>query len=322
MLVSIIIPIYKVEAYILDCLSSVYAQKYNKIEIILVDDCSPDNSMLIAEPMIEELKKKYQIQIVRHEINKGLSAARNSGIKVATGDYIFFLDSDDELTCECICLMVDLINCSEEVVDFVVSGIYILGSNDTYPVLSNNCLNSTSEILSDFFEKKWPVMAWNKLIRRSLFVEESLWFEEGVLHEDELFSFILASRSKRMLATKEKTYIYKIRTSGSITSNIGLRNYESILRINMYRYQFIDEYIFKKLKIYSSMSFIIHTTFDFYHSVQNNACLRNDDRKRLLNQHFDLFFKCLRVNKKLSLFEYKRILLIIRYSFCLRFGKQ
>lgn len=322
MLVSIIVPIYNVEAYILDCLSSIYLQKYNELEVILVDDCSPDNSMLTAEGMIEQLKNKYQVKVVTHEINKGLSAARNSGVKVATGDYIYFLDSDDELTPECIGILVDLVNSSDQVVDFAVSGIQTIGSSCSYPVLSASCLNSTTEILTDFFQKKWPVMAWNKLIKKKLFFEESIWFEEGLLHEDELFSFVLASKSKVMVSIPAKTYIYKVRTSGSITSDRGLRNYESILQINKYRYRLIADYIFKELNIQSSISFMIGTTFDFYHSVQNNASLRQEDKRRLLREHINLFLKSLRVTKSLSLFEYKRILLIICYRFSLCFDKQ
>lgn len=313
MLVSIIIPIYNVEPYILDCLSSVYVQSYNDLEIILVDDCSPDNSMHIAETMIEQLKNKYQLQVVTHEINKGLSAARNSGVKVATGDYIYFLDSDDELTPECIGILVDLVNSSDQVVDFAVSGIQTIGSSCIYPVLSASCLNSATEILTDFFQKKWPVMAWNKLIRKSLFLEEKLWFEEGLLHEDELFSFMLACKSKRMLTTPKETYIYKIRKGGSITSDRGVRNYESIFRINKCRYQLISDYIFPQLKIHSSMSFIIHSTFDFYHSVSNNTSLQDDIKLHLIRKQLNLFFKSLRVNKSLSLFECKRILILARY---------
>ena len=104
MLISIIIPIYKVEPYIVRCIDSVLNQTYRELEVILVDDCSPDKSMTMARDYIEQssLSKDLQFIYLRHEKNKGLSAARNTGINSATGKYVFFLDSDDEITPDCL----------------------------------------------------------------------------------------------------------------------------------------------------------------------------------------------------------------------------
>ena len=109
MKVSIIIPIYKVEQFIEDCLRSVYNQSYKNLEIILVDDCTPDDSMLIARNFVskKELPKGMEIKFLSHKKNRGLSAARNTGIDAATGDYIYFLDSDDELSPDCISLLAE-----------------------------------------------------------------------------------------------------------------------------------------------------------------------------------------------------------------------
>lgn len=89
-MVSIIIPIYNVQDYINDCLYSVYIQTYSEIEVILVNDCTPDNSMSIAHSNIEKLKKRFNVKIIDHKSNKGLSAARNSGVKEATGEWVYF----------------------------------------------------------------------------------------------------------------------------------------------------------------------------------------------------------------------------------------
>ena len=96
--VSIIIPTYNVEAYIRECLESVAAQTYEgNIECIIVDDCGTDNSIAVAEQFITEYKGCIDFRILHREKNGGLSAARNSGTDAATGDYIFYLDSDDLL---------------------------------------------------------------------------------------------------------------------------------------------------------------------------------------------------------------------------------
>ena len=101
--VSIIIPVYNVEPYIEECLLSVSSQTMTEgVECIIVDDCGKDNSMSIAERFIEEYIGKISFSIIHHGSNRGLSAARNTGIKAAKGEYVYFLDSDDTITADCI----------------------------------------------------------------------------------------------------------------------------------------------------------------------------------------------------------------------------
>lgn len=101
--VSIVTPVYKVESYIAECVQSVINQDYDNIEFILVDDCGGDNSIHIAEELLAgSTKSGFSYKILRHEYNRGVSAARNTAMHAATGDYIFCLDSDDRLMAECI----------------------------------------------------------------------------------------------------------------------------------------------------------------------------------------------------------------------------
>ena len=100
--ISLIIPVYKVSAYIERCLKSVIKQTYNHFECILVDDASPDDSIAKCERMIEEYDGPIQFRILHHQQNKGLSVARNTGIDAATGDYILFIDSDDLISNDCV----------------------------------------------------------------------------------------------------------------------------------------------------------------------------------------------------------------------------
>ena len=102
MKVSIIIPIYNVESYIANCLHSVFNQTYKDLEIILVDDCGTDKSMDVAKEIIRKYKNDFHIIIEHHTYNKGLSAARNTGLKKSTGEFIYFLDSDDTISNDCI----------------------------------------------------------------------------------------------------------------------------------------------------------------------------------------------------------------------------
>ena len=101
--ISIIIPVYNVEQYIEECLLSVANQTMTEgIECIIVDDCGPDNSAAIAKRFVDSYQGDIRFTFIQRENNGGLSAARNTGIEAATGEYIYFLDSDDFIVPECI----------------------------------------------------------------------------------------------------------------------------------------------------------------------------------------------------------------------------
>ena len=104
-LVSVIIPIYNVQNYIVECLNSVYSQTYKNIEVILVDDGSTDDSGNICD----FYKIRYPNTIVVHQNNQGLSVSRNIGIKMATGDFVLFVDADDYLNKDCIEKLINIV---------------------------------------------------------------------------------------------------------------------------------------------------------------------------------------------------------------------
>ncbi len=104
MKISIIIPVYNVAPYIEQCIESVLSQDYEDIEVIIVDDCGTDNSMELVREMIAGTSK--EIHILKHDHNRGFAAGRNTGIKNAVGNYIYFLDSDDYIEPDCISRLV------------------------------------------------------------------------------------------------------------------------------------------------------------------------------------------------------------------------
>jgi glycosyltransferase involved in cell wall biosynthesis len=108
MKVSIIVPFYNAEKYIHRCFDSIVNQTYANIECIFIDDCSPDHCYAILQTRIAEYAGKIDFQIIRHAQNKGVSAARNTGTLAAKGDYVYYLDSDDEITRDCIETLVNL----------------------------------------------------------------------------------------------------------------------------------------------------------------------------------------------------------------------
>ena len=227
MIISSIIPIYNVSQYIERCLLSVINQTYKDIEIILVDDASPDDSILKARKIVNQYPQ-YDISIITHEKNKGLSAARNSGVRASSGDYLFFLDSDDAIPNDAIKLLTDKV--IQHHVDLVVGGIEIIGaSSKKFPSLklSGEKVWINPDVLNSFLRKEWYEMAWNKLVKRDLFFQKGCWFQEGIVHEDNLWSFQIAQCCHSMVVCKQSTYFYYIQ-SQSITQKKTERNFDSL----------------------------------------------------------------------------------------------
>ena len=212
-IVSIIIPIYNVEAYLDNCLRSVATQSLTVgIECVLVDDCGTDNSIKIAEQFITDYKGDVDFRILHHEHNRGLSAARNTGIQAAKGKYVYFLDSDDTITPDCMAGLMDII--------------------DKHPGIDliQGLISQDSPYMNQFAEKKWPdftddqkyikkalldydelpVCAANKMVRRSLIIYNNIFFKEGIIHEDNYWSFFLAKHVRSLAVYPEKCYLYTV----------------------------------------------------------------------------------------------------------------
>lgn len=263
MKISIIIPIYNVEPYIGKCLLSVFNQTYKNIEIILINDCGTDKSVEIANRVIIPYQASHDIKIIHHYQNQGLSAARNSGVKTATGEYIYFLDSDDTLPDTAISNLIEKAK-KYQYPDFVIGGIKTTGIEErVYPLLSNEYLDSNEKIIEDYMLFKWNVMACNKLIKRDFFIKNGLYFMEGFLHEDIDFSLRLAISAHSMASCHENTYSYFIRDD-SITTYKSIKNYNDLLTITIQNFHKIinhNKIIHIKQQIISN--YFIETVYIF-----------------------------------------------------------
>ena len=299
MKVSIVIPIYNVSDYIADCLRSVLNQTYSELEIILVNDATPDNSMEEAKPWIEELQKRYEVKVVSHVYNRGVSAARNTGIEVATADWIYFLDSDDEIIPNCIELLVAKIEKYPDV-DFVIGNFKILGTNSK----GNNpdfltcasCVKGNENILQDYIAGKWYVMPWNHLYRKAYLLQNNLFFKEGLLQEDILFSFQIATTARYMAAVYEKTYIYKIRSDGSLSTQCKLlKDLEDLLFILQEKYTYILRQYQAGIHIIP-FTYSVDNLYGYALSLAKSKQVSQSDKIRLLSQAQKTF---------VSLFPYK-----------------
>ena len=213
--ISVVVPIYKVEEYLDRCVESLVAQTHKNLEIILVDDGSPDKCPAICD---EWAKKDERIKVV-HKQNGGLSDARNAGIDVATGEYIAFLDSDDCVHSEMYQTLLNVLTVTDA--DMAVCG----RENFTKEVPVQNPV-LTKEIKVRELDKEGfltellssnnvlLVIASNKLFKRKVF--ETLRFDVGKIHEDEFLAHKLLDFVDKTAVIDEKMYFYCIR-EGSIT---------------------------------------------------------------------------------------------------------
>jgi glycosyltransferase involved in cell wall biosynthesis len=239
MKVSIIIPVYNVEPYIERCLLSALNQTYEDIEIILVDDCGQDKSMEIAEEIVAGHIRSGRVKMLKHSQNRGLSAARNTGIEAGTGEYVFFLDSDDEITPNCIERLASF--ACEQKPDFVIANVRAIGhpEHDFVPIkLTDMLLTGNAEIFRRYLNWELHPTAWNKLINKEFLLNHRLFFKEGILYEDTLWSFMLANHAETVRVVADYTYNYYYREN-SITAI----DCEKSLSHKLLAYQLISEYV-------------------------------------------------------------------------------
>ena len=241
-LVSVIIPVYKVERYLDACVESVVAQTYRDLEIIIVDDGSPDNCPAMCDAWAV---KDSRIRVIHRE-NGGLSAARNSGMDVMHGDYVTFVDSDDVIEPDMINTMVEMMLfhkatiavCASTIVD--ESGLHIIGRHHI-ETRSYNREDALHELL--YSTDHIPNTAWGKMYDASLFTgEKKLRFPEGLNSEDYYFNAIAYWRSNLIYVDDRSKYRYRKR-EGSIctTDELSPHSFDKIAIAELANNQLVRE---------------------------------------------------------------------------------
>ena len=210
-------PVYNVAKFVEVSLRSALSQDFDSIEYIIVNDCATDNSLEIVKRVVDSSSRKDDVVIVNRETNGGLSAARNTGLERAHGKYVYIMDSDDEISNDCISLL--YAKAENSCVDFVVSNFRLVGSKSVHihPIPLDVC---DKRPLESYFSRSWSVSACNKLYRRDFIDEHKLRFVEGIHHEDYLWSYEVAKNARNLDVVEKQTYDYKIR-QGSITTIVN-----------------------------------------------------------------------------------------------------
>ncbi len=229
MRLSIIVPVYKVEAYLDFCLTSIARQKVDSCEIILVDDCSPDRCGELCD---EWARKDSRFRVIHHEKNKGLSAARNSGLEQACGDYITFIDSDDYISPHTLERNLNMLETYPEadVLEYPVCVYH--GARNSY------CHTPGKGEIIDYAEwvrRKGYVhcYAWNKIYRRILW--RDIRFPEGKWFED-VYTIPSVLQRARGIRFVEKGLLYYCNRRDSIYNTLCEKGLDDLLEANIRLY--------------------------------------------------------------------------------------
>ncbi|KUJ57880.1 glycosyltransferase [Chryseobacterium aquaticum] len=210
-LVTVSIPIFKCEKFIKNCLLSIKDQKYTNIEVILINDQTPDNSAVISEQFIKE-NQLSNWSLINLKENSGLSVVRNEGILRAQGKYIFFVDSDDELYPDSIeSLVKKAEETNAEIIMGEVQGIKIPSQEmvDVFPIYTKkDILDGNREIFSELVNGGFAVSSWNKLILVDFLKKHNLYFTKGLYAQDSLHTFEMGLYVQKLVFLRKKTYKY------------------------------------------------------------------------------------------------------------------
>lgn len=242
---SVVIPVYRVEAFLEKCVSSVLAQEDVDLEVILVDDCSPDGCGALCDRLAED---DNRIKVVHRSINGGLSAARNTGIVQATGDLLTFVDSDDWLAPGTYAPNVELMEQQgADCIEFPVAVRH--GSTSAEDFIPS--LGAPTGTFAEWYEHRGYMhsYAWNKIFRRDLWGDTR--FPEGKYFEDIMTVPYVLHRAKRIVASTAGRYYYCVANGEAITQQPSLKKEQDLTEGNIRLFEFAaSHYHFSDATLY------------------------------------------------------------------------
>ena len=226
--ISVIIPVYNTEKYLERCLNAILNQDIQEIEIIIVNDSSPDNSLETIKKYMELDKRIF---LINKKINEGVSEARNSGIKIAKGEYLIFIDSDDWIEEGCFKNMYE--TARKNKADVVISDFYreegdnVFYENDQE---KNNILTNIQSINNILLKKGWPCI-WNKLIKREIFQKNNILFPNKISIGEDLIVLLKVLYFSKKIIKLNKAYLHYIQNENSITKKATIKKVFDIYEV-------------------------------------------------------------------------------------------
>lgn len=226
-LITVIVPIYKVERFIGRCLQSLMEQCYPNIEYILVDDASPDSSIIRAMEIVDQYPdRRDQVRVIVHSQNRGLPAARNTGLEFAHGSYIFHCDSDDWVDVNMFSEMVAA--AEHQGADIVYSDFYLsFEKRERY--MKQPGYQRREECILAMLNGSMKFNVWNKLVRRELYERNKIWFPEGRAMGEDMTMFQLFCHARSIAHLPKAYYHYMQVNTGAFTKTFSSKHVEDIV---------------------------------------------------------------------------------------------
>lgn len=267
-LVSIIVPVYKVEKYLRNCIESVRVQTYTNWELILVDDGSPDKCGEICD---DYAQLDHRIKVL-HKENGGQAQARNRGLDICTGDYVTFLDSDDYLHPDCIYY---LVNIAIKTNADIVQCSYIRGTDAFFPQINRSVSEETFDNHSIFLKGKANVIVWGKLYKRE--IVEAHRIKEGRYFEDDYTTWKWYYHANKIVVSNKILYYYFANPTSTMAQHHKKPSLDFVEAYNE-RIAFFQNTEEKDLEVFSRLQLCKALLLTF-----SNCQLLKDDRKRITN---------------------------------------
>lgn len=281
--VSVIVPIYNVEKYIEECIQSICNQDYSNLEIILVDDGSPDNSGAICDSYAQ---KDERIKVI-HKANAGVSSARNSGLDIATGDYVCFVDGDDYLESDYVSYLLNLIIDNQTEIS-ISKGIY-----DTFTPKNNNPdyikVVSGEDAAVEILTYKIHIGVYSKMFSMGFLNENKIRFKENIrMGEGFNFNTFSFEHASKVAIGYKQIYFYRRNNIDSATTNFNEARWEN----GFYAIDEIEKDLY--IKTDRMKNAIAYARWHTYFDALNNAYIMGANKT-----HKEFFKKCLKMTKAL-----------------------
>lgn len=220
--VSVIIPIYKVERYITRCAESLMRQTLPEVQFVFVDDATPDNSISLLEAVLERYpERRGDVVILRHNANKGLPSARNTGLSVAEGEYIFHCDSDDFVEVDMLAKMYALVE--KESADIVWCDWY-LSFEGSERYMRQPDYGNAEDALKAMLSGGMKYNVWNKLVARRLYAENFISFPDGYGMGEDMTMMLLFMKAGKVAHLPEAMYHYIKTNTGAFSQTYSERH--------------------------------------------------------------------------------------------------
>lgn len=297
--VSVIIPVYGVEKYIERCIRSLFEQTLDDIEYIFVDDCTPDNSISILRKVLSEYpNREKQVKILHHEKNKGLAQARQTGLKIASGEYIAHCDSDDWVELDMYQQMYN--KAIEEDADVVVCDYVVTNGTSVIKTINACHAKSPEQLIENCLFQRDPWSLCNKLFKRKAYY--NIEYPKGAMGEDMVTTIQLLWNCKTLSYINKPYYQYfynsesitKVCTRDSCIRKFNQLLCNSDIVLGLIEKKHLEDYYEESLVVYKNFirSILYPIVYEKQYHKKWNSMFKGLNRQVIFSKHISLSEKC------------------------------